>query len=237
MFSVQFDLAAEISVAQHFGEIPMTKINHIPPTLKANAFNRSRCGVYAKQEWFYISAYTTRDGYGSMYENKDFLISRCDGCAEPTIWHDHSMIYPLHSSAESPNTDLPQSVQDDYEEARLISNLSPRGAAALLRLSLQKLCQHLGEPGKNINTDVASLVAKGLPPKVQEALDSVRVIGNEAVHPGSIDLRDDRDTVLKLFRLVNFIGAKMITEPREIAELYNGLPVDKLAGIAKRDGK
>jgi hypothetical protein len=215
----------------------MPKINHVPPALHAEAFNCPRCGVYAKQTWYYMSGSTGSDGFGGIYENKEFLVSSCEGCGEPTIWHGDAMIYPLHSSVESPNQDLPQEIQDDYEEARLIANFSPRGAAALLRLALQKLCQHLGEPGKNINTDVASLVSKGLPPKVQEALDSVRVIGNEAVHPGSIDLRDDRDTVIKLFRLVNFIAAKMITEPREIAEFYNGLPADKLAGIAKRDGR
>lgn len=215
----------------------MTKVNHVPPTLHAEAFNCPRCGVYAKQVWYYMSGSTGRDGFGGIYQNKEFLVSHCEDCGEPTIWHGDAMIYPLHSSVESPNADLPQDIQDDYEEARLIANFSPRGAAALLRLAVQKLCQHLGEPGKNINTDVASLVAKGLPPRVQEALDSVRVIGNEAVHPGSIDLRDDRDTVIKLFRLLNFIAAKMITEPKEIADLYNGLPADKLAGIAKRDGR
>lgn len=213
----------------------MTKINHVPPALQAEAFNCPRCGIYAKQSWYYMSGSTGSNGFGGIYQNKDFLVSRCEGCGEPTIWHGDAMIYPLHSSVDSPNQDLPQEIQDDYEEARLIANFSPRGAAALLRLAVQKLCQHLGEPGKNINTDVASLVSKGLPPKVQEALDSVRVIGNEAVHPGSIDLRDDRDTVIKLFKLINFIAAKMITEPREITELYNGLPADKLAGIAKRD--
>ncbi|BFO53476.1 hypothetical protein AVXHC19_02790 [Acidovorax sacchari] len=184
-----------------------------------------------------MSGSTESNGYGGMYQNKAFLVSRCEACGEPTIWHGDVMIYPLHSTVEPPSADLPQDIQDDYEEARLIANFSPRGAAALLRLAVQKLCQHLGQPGKNINTDVASLVAKGLPPSVQEALDSVRVIGNEAVHPGSIDLRDDRETVIKLFRLVNFIAAKMITEPKEIADLYNGLPADKLAGIAKRDGR
>ena len=215
----------------------MTKVNYVPPTLKVDAFNCPRCGVYAKQRWYYMSGSTNRDGFGGIYENRDFLVSRCEGCDEPTIWHGEAMIYPLHSAAEAPNQDMPQEIQEDYEEARLIANFSPRGAAALLRLSVQKLCKHLGEPGKNINTDVASLVAKGLPPKVQEALDSVRVIGNDAVHPGSIDLRDDREAVLKLFKLVNFIAAKMITEPKEIADLYSGLPADKLAGIAQRDSR
>ena len=73
--------------------------------------------------------------------------------------------------------------------------------------------------------------------KVQEALDSVRVIGNDAVHPGTIDLNDDRDTSNQLFRLVNFIAHKMITEPREIDEIYNNLPADKLKGIQDRDAK
>ena len=146
------------------------------------------------------------------------------------------MIHPQQSTAEPPSPDLPAEVAVDFEEARRISSQSPRGAAALLRLCLQKLCRHLGEPGANINADIASLVAKGLPTKVQQALDSVRVIGNEAVHPGSLDLRDDSDTVNRLFRLVNFIADKMISEPREIDELYGSLPPDKLAGIVKRDG-
>lgn len=65
----------------------------------------------------------------------------------------------------------------------------------------------------------------------------MRVIRNDAVHPGTIDLRDDLETVNKLFRLVNFIAYKTITEPAEVDAIYNGLPADKLAGIARRDGK
>jgi hypothetical protein len=172
-----------------------------------------------------------------MYENKSFLLSKCVSCGAPTIWHDNEIIFPVTVGGERASEDLPDGVRADFEEARLIANQSPRGAAALLRLAVQKLCLHLGESGKNINADVASLVAKGLPPKVQEALDSVRVIGNEAVHPGELDLRDDVATVSKLFRLINFIATKMITEPREIGEIYSGLPGDKLAAIAKRDAK
>ncbi|MCF6208131.1 MAG: DUF4145 domain-containing protein, partial [Ghiorsea sp.] len=139
------------------------------------------------------------------------------------------------SESEPPNMDLPDDIKGDYEEARTIANLSPRGAAALLRLAIQKLCEHLGQSGKNINADIKELVKEGLPPKVQKALDSVRVIGNEAVHPGSIDLKDDLNTVNKLFKLVNFIANKMITEPREIDAIYGSLPQDKIDGINQRD--
>jgi len=35
---------------------------------------------------------------------------------------------------------------------------------------------------------------------ILQSLDIVRVIGNESVHPGVIDLKDDRHTALRLFR-------------------------------------
>lgn len=215
----------------------MSQTNHIPPTLMAPAFNCPRCRVFAKQNWFYLNGANQRDGFGTQYHNEEFTLSSCESCGEPTIWHSKLMIYPLHAAADTPNADLPDEIRSDFEEARLIANFSPRGAAALLRLAIQKLCAHLGQTGKNINSDIAALVASGLPQKVQQALDSVRVIGNDAVHPGTIDLRDDIETVHKLFRLVNFIADKTITEPREVEEIYNGLPTDKLAGIEKRDKK
>jgi hypothetical protein len=72
---------------------------------------------------------------------------------------------------------------------------------------------------------------------VQKALDTVRVIGNDAVHPGTIDLRDDPATATALFKLVNIIVEKMISEPREIEDLYAGLPEAKREAIEQRDRK
>src|SRR5262249_34300435 len=126
-------------------------------------------------------------------------------------------------------------VMADFEEAREIVNASPRGAAALLRLSIQKLCTHLGEKGKNIDDDIAALVQKGLNPLVQKALDIVRVIGNEAVHPGVLDLKDDRDTASKLFELVNSIADQMISHPKAVETLYEKLPEKKRKAIEERD--
>nr|WP_246787276.1 DUF4145 domain-containing protein [Rhizobium leguminosarum] len=123
----------------------------------------------------------------------------------------------------------------DYDEARSIVQKSPRGAAALLRLAIQKLCKHLGESGKNINDDIASLVAKGLDYRIQKALDVLRVIGNEAVHPGTIDLNDDPNTAESLFKLFNLIVEKMISEPKLVEEVYASLPPEKLKQIEQRD--
>ena len=123
-----------------------------------------------------------------------------------------------------PNADLPDEIRGDYQEARSIVSRSPRGSAALLRLAIQKLCKELGEPGKNINDDIASLVRKGLPTRVQQALDIVRVIGNEAVHPGQIDVSDNPAIAASLFRLVNIIAEHMISEPKAIEECIARFP-------------
>jgi len=145
------------------------------------------------------------------------------------------MIFPDSSAAPSPNPDLPADIKADYEEARAIISRSPRGACALLRLCVQKLCSFLGESGKDVNADIAALVEKGLNAKIQKSLDIVRVIGNEAVHPGQLDLRDQPTTATQLCSLVNIIADAMITQPKTIESLYAGLPETKRQQIEQRD--
>jgi len=163
--------------------------------------------------------------------------SQCYACREIALWVDDSIIYPPVQLPVLPNVDLPDDVKHDFDEARSIVDLSPRGAAALLRLGIQKLCVHLGESGKNIDKDIKSLVSKGLNPLIQKSLDIVRVVGNEAVHPGSIDLNDDRPLAIQLFTLVNSIAEQMISHPRSVNETYLKLPKDKRDGIEARDKK
>lgn len=146
------------------------------------------------------------------------------------------MVFPAAVTSPPPNSDISEDIKNDYEEARLILGNSPRGAAALLRLVIQKLCTQLGESGKNINDDIASLVKKGLPVKIQQALDIVRVVGNNSVHPGQINLKDDTETANRLFGLVNLIADVMISQPKHVEELYdNVVPQTQKDAIAKRD--
>lgn len=162
-------------------------------------------------------------------------ISTCFNCKRIGIWVHDRLVFPAMKTGPSPNADLPPDIRSDVEEARVILGLSPRGAAALLRLAIQKLCAHLGERGKNIDEDIASLVRKGLNPLVQQSLDVVRVIGNEAVHPGVIDLRDDRASAERLFDLVNIVAEQMITHPKSVQEMYEKLPSSKIDAIQRRD--
>jgi hypothetical protein len=158
-------------------------------------------------------------------------------CHKYSLWRKEIMVYPSTGGVPMPNNDLPEDIIADYEEARVILSMSPRGAAALLRLCIQKLCKHLGEEGKNINTDIGNLVKKGLPQRVQQSLDIVRVIGNNAVHPGQIDFSDSPETASTLFGLINIVADIMITQPKEIDKLFNSLPENQLKSIAARDGK
>jgi hypothetical protein len=147
------------------------------------------------------------------------------------------MMYPINAAVAMPSPDMPPDVASDYLEARAIFEASPRSSSALLRLAIQKLCKHLGQPGKNINDDIGALVKAGLPVEIQQALDYVRVIGNNAVHPGNLNVADNPDIARALFELINIIIEVMITRPRKIQSLYNSLPSGVLQAIQKRDTK
>lgn len=145
------------------------------------------------------------------------------------------MIIPAEAPVAPPHPDMPGSIVDEYQEARSIFVRSPRAAVAILRLAIQKLMPELGEKGGNINSDIKSLVAKGLPVQVQQAFDFCRVIGNNAVHPGEINLNDTPEMGQHLFDMINFIIEDRITRPKQIAQLYAQLPESARAAIDKRD--
>jgi hypothetical protein len=166
----------------------------------------------------------------------DFFISVCFHCSQPTFWRRQEMLFPTLGGIEAPNADLDPAIRADYLEAAAIAPRSPRGAAALLRLCLQRLCHQLGLPGKNLNDDIASLVQRGLNPDIQVALDSVRVIGNNAVHPLEMDLRDNLQTAHALFSIINYIAEQMITFAAKRAGLFASLPQSARDQIKKRDG-
>lgn len=208
----------------------------------SSSFNCPHCGSYAQHLWgipIGVSIPYSSGRYGSReIHEKGFIFSACTACHRECILFCGKLIYPHAVTAPLPHPDLPSDLAVDFEEARQISQASPRGAAALLRLVIQKLCPLIGADENTIDQMIAQLVREdkiSLP--VQKAMDSLRVIGNESVHPGTLDIRDNDAMAHSLFELVNFVVEKTISEPKKIEEIFSGLPSGKLDGIERRDSK
>lgn len=146
------------------------------------------------------------------------------------------MVFPLGGEVPA-HEDMPAEVKRTFVEASSILTASPRASAALARLAIQQLCISLGCTKKDLDAQIGELVAKGLSPEIQMMLDSVRVIGNNAVHPGEIDLTDDQETAKFLLECINRICQRLITEKKEVEDLYTLLPQGARDAIERRNSK
>lgn len=226
----------------------------IPPEAKSEKFTCPHCGAITGQVWGRLTAENgvqkktaavtsyipTLRGYHDwdevfQFSYDEWVVSLCENCKKICIWQNEKMVYPDICIVDEPNEDLPEDIKKDYLEAALILNKSPRGAAALLRLCVQKLCKHLGKKGKTLNDNIGELANDGLSPTIIQAMDTLRVTGDKAVHPGKLDINDNSQIAAKLFGLVNFIANEMITKPKEISSFYNEVvPESAKKAIEKR---
>jgi hypothetical protein len=230
--------------------------NYIAPKFKSETFTcpHSDCSVLARHSW---SICESDDGYSHIkasilrgcsndadfdkqtqeLDYKYVWKSTCLTCEKISIWFHGNIFYPDSFGIEKPNQDLNQDIQDDYLEAASIVNKSPRGACALLRLAIEKLCNQLIDPSnKKLHLDkkIELLKSKGLTERIYKNLLSVRVIGNEAVHCGTLDLKDNLEVTKQLFYLVNRIAEELITNPKNDESMFQSLPDNKAEEINKR---
>lgn len=214
-------------------------MKYVAPRVGESSFNCPWCGAFAHMKWELLLS-------GGREIVQEVGTALCTHCQQRSVWHvtqrnqninpvAGNMVFPKVVTAPSPHSDMPADVLSDFSEARNISSDSPRAACALLRLCIQKLCKHLGQPGKNINDDIGALVKSGLPVTIQQALDIVRVVGNNAVHPGELSAADVATVSETLFALVNMIVEDQIAKPKQLNALFASLPQGALTGIAKRD--
>jgi len=211
------------------------------PEFRKEVFSCPYCHITATHIWhdIYKEVHSYRSGapIKTTVNIPELFISICTHCKKQTLWYNKEIIYPFTPQAPLPHKDMPSDVKEDYLEAREIVDKSPRAAAALLRLALEKLLPQIGATGNDINDKIASLVRKGLDEHTQQSLDIVRVIGNQAVHPGQIDLKDDLKTALLLFEIINLIIENKISHPKKINTFYQNLPDKLRQQIFRRDNK
>jgi hypothetical protein len=212
----------------------MTKITYYPPEYGKDEFNCAHCKVFAHQSW---GGSLSSNLLNSSLPLNFLTVSKCRHCYELSIWIEGSLVYPAQITVEDPNDDMPDEVKKLYRESAQILPISPRAAAALLRLGLQILLGAVGGDGKNINNDIKKIVASGVESETQKALDILRVFGNSGAHPGEIKLDEDPGLVHKMYGLMNYVTDRLITQKNQINELFEGLPEGIKNQIESRDGK
>lgn len=218
----------------------MASVKYYQPEYESDNFHCAHCKVYASQYWAYL--YTQKmtgvahTSQGQPLPDK-FAVSICSHCRQCSIWVEESLVYPVQITVEDPNDDMPDEVKKLYRESAQILSISPRAAAALLRLGLQILLGAVGGNGKNINDDIGKIVKSGVELETQKALDTLRVLGNNGAHPGEIKLDEDPGLVIKMYELMNYITDRLITQKNQINELFEGLPEGIKDQIKSRDSK
>ena len=126
----------------------MNQKNYVSPECWKDAFNCPNCKVYSTHIWHRVQGRISNAPTSDL--DDIYSASRCYHCDHIMLWRDEKIIDPEHTIAPEPDDNLSKDIQRDYDEAASILQKSPRAAAALLRLCIQKLCKELGEPGKNM---------------------------------------------------------------------------------------
>lgn len=244
-------------------------MNEFAPQFRESSFRCPHCSAYAQQSWAQQLRYTEDLADSLNLDDQepdtvwgDLARATCLACREDSVWKmvkgsNQSgwesrpteggarlisfwvMIWPRESIAEVPHKAMPDGLRELYEEARAVLPDSPRAAAALLRLLMEKLLQKItGVPG-NLNKQIGLLVERGTFDKqLQETADTIRVSGNAAVHPAEIQSQGDtKEVALAMFELVNFLVDDLIARPRKISHMYRtAVPEGAREAIARRDG-
>lgn len=203
---------------------------YVPPEPNKEGFNCPHCQAFAQHKWSSVySINPDNDPIG--------LKSRCVKCGGYTVWINEKLYYPKAANAPKAHDSMPKDVRRDFDEARLIVADSSRAAAALLRLAIERLVNnHLDAEGHTLNEKIGNLVEEGsVSSRIQKALDTVRVIGNNSVHPGEMDMDDDQEIATALFKITNTIVDETIAREEQIDEVYELLPEGPKQGIEDRD--
>lgn len=177
---------------------------------------------------------TEPDNYNAVPELRQVT---CNACAGVAYWFGDRMVHPPLRMGPPPHDDAPGSVKELYREAQAVAGASPRAAAVLLRVALERLMSEAGSSGKTLNDAIGDYVAAGgVPAELQQAMDTVRITGNDAAHPEELRLDDTAGGVAALFEIVNELVDRLVGFKARMARIYENLDPAKLDQVKRRDG-
>lgn len=173
---------------------------------------------------------------GTPYDDSTISLTfyKCPQCGEYSVF-----AFGLGDSVKKVNTWLipksnakqfpfyvPEAIRQDYEEAYLILNLSPKSSAALSRRCIQGMIHDKWDIKlKNLNQEISTLKDK-IEPSLWSAIDSLRQLGNIGAHMEKdintiIDIEPDEAE--KLILLVELLIKEWYIVPHERQELLAGI--------------
>lgn len=117
-------------------------------------------------------------------------------------------LYPKSSARKFPDY-VPSEIVKDYEEACLISDLSPRASSAMLRRCIQSIIRNRGNIKKERLIDEINEICEqlNLSELLKNALHALRNLGNIGAHPdkNALDIDISYDEVCSMISLVEII--------------------------------
>lgn len=249
--------------------MPLTLINH-PDTLAYCPYCKTRTSnsvteydelVFSKRDHrriFYKLICRTCDNFYFLYEDikqkhllKDTSIPSVNKTLNSQWGVDNQrIIYPqqIHTTQiPAPSKYMPEDVKKKYEEAANVFEISPRSAAALIRLTLELLLKRylVNDGRKHSLNEMIGMLSANTPSLVMEFMDLIRDKGNSEVHPeleklehewGDITREPDKDEILYLFKYINIICG-LIGLSDKANEDFESLPEEKRLTITKRNKK
>lgn len=121
---------------------------------------------------------------------------------------------------------IPEQIRNDYREAHIILNDSPKAAATLLRRCLQGMIHDFwGIHEKNLNAEISALKDK-VSPSQWAAIDGLRTIGNIGAHMEkdvNVIIDVEPEETIKLLKLIELLIEKWYVARHDEEELFKGI--------------
>ena len=195
-----------------------------------------RCGIECRQEAFPVlktirpdvsleDLRRSRDPYNpnksiglglfaDFFEYKERTVCRCSACGGYSYWVKGKAVWPKPVGIPA-SEHMPEAVKKPYNEAQKVLDDSPWAACILLRIALERLCDHLGGTGSNLFKRIESL---SLNASEQVIWDAIRKAGNAAAHENADRLFEYRDNMkpniaITLSKLINQIVEEALQNP------------------------
>jgi len=142
------------------------------------------------------------ESYGDIEVEQIWSLARCPNCEQPTLetytWVDPIMdpeddvpvkrLFPTIRDTEP----LPPEVVKHYDAALRVKLIDPSFYAVGVRRMLEAVCRQEGAAGKNLVSQIKSLVSQGrLPDVFGQMADQLRVLGNWGAHAADVEVTAD----------------------------------------------